>query len=112
MHVRSNFYKFPLFSKPFEVYSKRVSDGTDVKITLRLVGEIQKHDSMYTNVKISILHYCNWLTYTTALGHEYYNSPLSWHAETCSSEKRLFRQPGRSRNSGMTSRFSTFLAST
>jgi hypothetical protein len=38
--------------QPLELHSKRVSDGSDVMVSFRLVGEIHKEDATYTTVQL------------------------------------------------------------
>lgn len=40
------------YFQPLELHSKRVSDGSDVMVSFRLVGEIHKEDATYTTVQL------------------------------------------------------------
>ena len=91
-----------------EVTSNRLSDNSPVRITFRLVGEIQKEDATYTQVFLSqiqtfasnscVKHF----SVCIHQGDEYHFAAMPWNVELDYDETRLLRlhcSPGYSRKS-------------
>ncbi|KAI9556445.1 Aubergine/Piwi-like protein copy E [Daphnia sinensis] len=60
-------------AQPLELVSRRNSDGSDVKITFRLVGEIQKEDAIYSTVMNLILRRCMAMLNLVLIKRNYYD---------------------------------------
>ncbi|XP_057371400.1 piwi-like protein Siwi [Daphnia carinata] len=66
-------YNITRLPQPLELFSKRLSDNSDVVISFRLVGEIQKEDSTYTTVMNIILRRCLGMLNLTLWRRDYYD---------------------------------------
>ncbi|XP_045030836.1 piwi-like protein Siwi isoform X2 [Daphnia magna] len=60
-------------TQPLELASRRNSDGSDVKITFKLVGEIQKEDAIYSTVMNLILRRCMAMLNLVLIKRNYYD---------------------------------------
>ncbi|XP_057373968.1 piwi-like protein Siwi [Daphnia carinata] len=60
-------------AQPLELASRRNSDGSDVKIAFRLVGEIQKDDAIYSTVMNLILRRCMAMLNLVLIKRNYYD---------------------------------------
>jgi len=66
-------YNVTRLPQPLELHSKRVSDGSDVMVSFRLVGEIHKEDATYTSVMNIILRRCLGMLNLTMWKRDYYD---------------------------------------
>lgn len=57
-----------------EIWSKRISDGTDIKIVLRYVGDMQKGDYGYLQFFNIIMRRCLELLKLQIVGRDYYDA--------------------------------------
>ncbi|KAK4016032.1 hypothetical protein OUZ56_030995 [Daphnia magna] len=67
-------YNTTRLAQPLELASRRISDGSDVKITFRLVGEIQKDDPVYSAVMNLILRRCMAMLNLVMIRRNYYDA--------------------------------------
>ncbi len=70
---------FSLLSQPFEVVSEKRSSTEKIRITLRLVGEVQKGDNAYFAVMNIIVRTCLQMMNLIQIKRDYYDAHAPVH---------------------------------